>query len=102
VHAGSHLAAGFDERFLRKGVVGNAVWGLPFRQGQKQIPFGNDRKKGKRQVRVPMPGSLHCSLRPPVEMMEFGQGGKEDGVGVVRGFGVAGSARKIEGICLLT
>ena len=31
MHAGSHLAAGFDERFLRKGVVGNAVWGLPFR-----------------------------------------------------------------------
>ena len=49
-----------------------------------------------------MQGSLHCGLRPPVEMTEFGQGGKEDGVGVVRGFGVAGSARKIKSICLLT
>ena len=34
-------------------------------------------------------------------MTELGEA-VEDGVGVVRGFGVVGSARKIIGICLLT
>jgi hypothetical protein len=70
MHAGSHLAAGFDERSLRKGVVGNAVWGLPFRQGQKQIPFENDRKKGKDK------GNHNAGISP----LRPSASGRDDGV----------------------
>ena len=30
MHAANHLAAGFDERFIRRDTVGNVVWGRPF------------------------------------------------------------------------